>query len=95
MVSKELFLKLGSWILALTYFGGFSTVRYVLKSAMSFCIPVSELGKFRSERQRMVRSIQARRSEAIVSYSSFMFSMSTMIPMIWRGGGGGGGVMGV
>ena len=65
------------------HFGGFSTVRYVLKSVISFCMPGRELGKLRSLSRATVRSIHSRRLDAIASYSSFMFSMSTMMPMIW------------
>lgn len=72
------------------HFGGFSTVRYILKSVISFCMPGRELGKLRSLSRATVCSIHSRRLDAIASYSSFMFSMSTMMPMIWGRGGGEG-----
>ena len=51
-----------------------------------------ELGKLRSLSRATVCSIHSRRLDAIASYSSFMFSMSTIMPMIWgRGGEGRGG----
>ena len=67
-----------------SYFGGFSMVRKVLKSVMSFCIPGNELGKVLSLSLAMVCSIHWRRLVIIWSYSSFMLSMSTRMPMIWK-----------
>ena len=49
-------------------------------------MPGRELGKLRSLSRATVRSIHSRRLDAIASYSSFMFSMSTMMPMICGGG---------
>lgn len=67
-----------------THLGGFSTVRYVLKSAISFCMPAKELENSRSLRATTVLSIQSSRFEQSLSYSFFMFSMSTIIPTICR-----------
>ena len=84
------------WLVA--YLGGFSTVRYVLKSAMRVCMAGRELGKERSLSRSTVCSIHSSSFVDMPSYSVFMSSISTMRPMIWRGsvcvcvcGGGGGG----
>ena len=47
----------------------------------------SELGKDRSLRRSTVCSIHSRSLEDMPSYSVFMFSISTMRPIIWGEGG--------
>lgn len=66
----------------MTYLGGFSTVLYVLKLAISCCIPTKVFEKERSLSFTMVPSIHAKRSVIILSYSSFKFSISTRMPII-------------
>ena len=66
----------------MAYLGGFSTVLYVLKLAISCCIPTKVFEKERSLSFTMVPSIHAKRSVIILSYSSFKFSISTRMPII-------------
>ena len=73
-----------SGIHSLFYFGGFSTVLYFLKLAMSCCISDKVFGKDLLLRRTTVSSIHSSSVVHIPSYSIFMFSISTIKPMIWN-----------
>lgn len=68
-----------------TDFGGFSTVRYVLKACSCCWTPTRELANFLLLRMMMVCSIHSSRSEASDSYFSIIFSVSMALSRTYRG----------
>lgn len=67
-----------------TYLGGFSTVRYVLKAWSCCWTPVRELASFLLFSTMMVCSIHVSKSDASVSYLSIILSVSIAWSRTWR-----------